>query len=333
MQIVCASADAPPKDLDIAVLPVRALTNHGRNIRFAGRLMRHVAGKFDIVAGFDALHGLDILYCANPPVRMLRARDRINPRKRAFLELERACFGPQSRTRLLLLSEAQRRDYDRRWHMDAARIALVPPTIERNRIVPQARRLAERDATRIAIGAAPHETVWLFVGSFPHTKGLDRVIEALPRCPDARLWCVGPAGAETTAFRAQAERLSVASRIAWLGVRDDIGALMVASDLLVHPSRLDVTGTVILEAIANALPVITTAVCGYAPHVAAANAGCVLGEPFVQDALVAALQNGTASVRDGWRINADRYAAVTDLTSGLDVAAEAIAATPPRSGR
>lgn len=333
VQIVCASADAPPGDLDIAVLPVRALTNHGRNLCFSVRLARHVAGSFDVVAGFDALQGLDILYCANPPVRMRGTLDRVNPRKRAFLELERACFGPQSRTRLLLLSEAQRADYDLRWHVDPSRVILIPPTIERARIVPRQSRSGLRAATRSALGLPSDQLVWLFVGSFPHTKGLDRAIEALTQFPDVRLLCVGPAAAETVAFRMQAERLGVASQIQWLGERDDIGALMAASDLLVHPARRDVTGTVILEAIANGLPVVTTAVCGYAAHVLAADAGCVVEEPFVQDAFVAALQDGTAPVRNSWRIAADRYADATDLTAGLDVAADAIATTPPRSRR
>ena len=55
---------------------------------------------------------------------------------------------------------------------------------------------------------------------------------------------------------------------------------MAAADLLVHPARYDTAGTVILEGIVNGLPVITTAACGYARHVEAANAGSVLKEPF-----------------------------------------------------
>ena len=46
-----------------------------------------------------------------------------------------------------------------------------------------------------------------------------------------------------------------------------------------HPGPLT-TGTVILEALVNGLPVITTSACGYAKHVRAAGAGIVLEEPF-----------------------------------------------------
>ena len=64
--------------------------------------------------------------------------------------------------------------------------------------------------------------------------------------------------------------LGLADRISFLGHREDIPELMAAADLLVHPARHDTTGTVILEAVVNGLPVITTSTCGYAHHVEAA---------------------------------------------------------------
>lgn len=325
VEIVCESADAPPDDLDVVVLANSAWTNHGRNTRFSRDLQRHVAKRFDVVAGFDALEGLDVLYCANPPTKTRGVLDRVNPRKRAQLHLEAACFGRESTTRLLLLSEPQRAAYDARWSLDLARVTLIPPTIERSRVVPDGKRGAERARMRAAIGVADDTPVWLFVGGFPKTKGLDRVIAAMNHFPDARLLCVGAQGEAVAQFRAQAKEAGVASRVSWLGARDDVPALMVASDVLVHPARLDVTGTVILEAIANGLPVIATAVGGYAPHIAESGAGRVLAEPFSLDEMVAALRGADASTREQWRSRADRYAASTDLYSGLDVAAAAIA--------
>lgn len=330
MQIVCASAEAPPADLDVKVLPVRALTNHGRNAAFSKRLAHHVAGRFDVVTGFDALEHLDALYCANPPVRIRGFLDRINPRKRGFLALERVCFGPDSRTHLMLLSDTQRADYDARWHLDPCRVTLIPPTIERARIFPDHDRARVRDETREALGASPEQATWLFVGAYPQTKGLDRLIDALPAFPHAQVWCAGPREADAAPFRAQAERLGVASRISWLGPRDDVPALMAAADLLVHPSRLDITGTVILEGIANGLPVIATSVCGYAPHIAAADAGRVIEMPFTPEALVAALSSSDKAMREKWQANAIHYAKTADLDSGLDVATSMIAATSPR---
>lgn len=327
VEIVCASADNPPTDIAVTVLPVRLLTNHGRNAQFSRQLARHVASRFDVVAGFDALENLEILYCANPPARLRGVLDRFTPRKRTLLRLEHACFGTDSRTQLLLLSDAQRAAYDARWHMDAGRITVIPPTIARERLLPPEQRGEFRDAVRRTLNIANDQTIWLFVGSFPQTKGLDRLIAALPFFADVLVLSVGQNESDAAIYRVQADRLGVASRLMWLGIRDDISALMAASDLLVHPARLDVTGTVILEAIGNGLPVITTAACGYASHVIAAGAGRVIDEPFAQEAFVAALRAGAdRATRASWQAGADRYSETTDLTSGLDVAARRIAA-------
>jgi UDP-glucose:(heptosyl)LPS alpha-1,3-glucosyltransferase len=100
---------------------------------------------------------------------------------------------------------------------------------------------------------------------------------------------------------------------------------MAAADLLVHPARLDTTGTVILEAIVNGLPVIATAVCGFSVHVSRADAGIVLPEPFQQRALADALAGAEDQVfRSHWTGNAIAYGADPELYRGLERAADAI---------
>jgi UDP-glucose:(heptosyl)LPS alpha-1,3-glucosyltransferase len=98
----------------------------------------------------------------------------------------------------------------------------------------------------------------------------------------------------------------------------------VASDLLLHPSRADVTGTVILEAMASGLPVITTEVCGYSEHVARAQAGIVLSEPFSAADLERALGTATLSRQIVWSTNALAYARRDELYTGLERAADLI---------
>ncbi|RAI26421.1 glycosyl transferase family 1, partial [Rhodoplanes serenus] len=124
-----------------------------------------------------------------------------------------------------------------------------------------------------------------------------------------------------------ARRLGVADRIRWLGHREDMPAVMAAADLLVHPARLDTTGTVILEAVVNGLPVIASAVCGYAPHVAAADAGLVLAEPFDPAAFAAALaQAADPDRRAAWSRHGAAYGACPDLYAGRERAADLIVA-------
>lgn len=326
--IFCRSRDGEFPDLTIVELPNIALTNHGRNIRFARHLSAAVKDRFDVVAGFNKMPGLDVLYCADPPAKQPRNLfDRINPRVMGMHRLESSCFGPQSDTQLLLLADPQRNDYQHIWSMTDTRVAVMPPTIERGRAQPALRGSEARAEMRSKLGLASSTLVWLFVAGFPDTKGFDRIVTALPAFPHVKVLCAGfdLVDPKLSRLAAQAAHLDVTQQIVSLGRREDIPALMAACDLLVHPSRLDITGTVILEAMVNGLPVIATALCGYAPHIAAADAGVVIPEPFVQRAFASALEQANdAARRARWGANAAAYGAVHDLYSGLDRAADAI---------
>jgi UDP-glucose:(heptosyl)LPS alpha-1,3-glucosyltransferase len=119
--------------------------------------------------------------------------------------------------------------------------------------------------------------------------------------------------------------MGLAARVSFLGHREDIPDLMAAADLLVHPARHDTTGTVILEAVVNGLPVVTTAACGYARHVAEAGAGVVIAEPFRMKALTAALRMAEdAALRSRWSAAAEQYSVQPSLYEGRTRAAEII---------
>ena len=133
--------------------------------------------------------------------------------------------------------------------------------------------------------------------------------------------------------RSQARKFNPNS-MRFLGFREDIPELMAAADLLVHPSRLDVTGQVILEAIVNGLPSVVTGVCGFAEHVERAGAGIVLPEPFSQadlDSAVARLRDpalaetmSQAGIRYGRAV-----APVTGLDQAADIIERGSATRPP----
>ena len=124
---------------------------------------------------------------------------------------------------------------------------------------------------------------------------------------------------------ALAKHLGCADRVTASGsVSDeDLGRLLLAADVLIHPARLDVTGTVILEALGAGLPVVVTENCGYSPHVDAAGAGAVVRREASPEELAAAASPSTTQ-RQAWSIAARDYVRRTDLTKGLDVAASII---------
>jgi UDP-glucose:(heptosyl)LPS alpha-1,3-glucosyltransferase len=319
-------------DLAVAVLPIRQSSNHRMLKEFAASLRWAAAlRQFDVLVGFDKLTHLDVLYCADPSIcfRMTQERFRfLMPRYRTYLALERATFEPGRRTKVLVLSHKQLSEYRDVWRTPSERLSLLPPTVSIARRRPEYRRNGVRGALRADFGFTRRDWVWIAIGVQPHTKGLDRTIRALREFPKAKLLVVGLVETSTRAIEAlaaRAKRLGVADRISFLGHREDIPDLMAAADLLVHPARHDTTGTVILEAIVNGLPVVTTSACGYAQHVTAAQAGLVIDEPFDSRAFAAALSGAEdAGRRSRWSASAEQYGAQPFLYEGRMRAADII---------
>lgn len=319
-------------DLAVAVLPIAQKTNHRRLEEFASSF-RWAASlqRFDLLVGFDKLTHLDVLYCADPSVycRMKKERFRfLIPRYRTYLALERATFGPDRKTKVLMLSHKQLNEYRDVWQTPPERLSLLPPTMANARRRPENRVNGVRTALRKELGLTARDWVWIAIGVQTHTKGLDRTIRALREFPNAKLVVVGLAETSSRAAKAmaaRAKRFGLADRITFVGHREDIPELMAAADLLVHPARLDTTGTVILEAVVNGLPVVTTSICGYARHVEAAEAGIVISTPFRHKAFVAALSAAQEPrQRNHWSVSAERYGMQPFLYDGRTRAAEMI---------
>jgi UDP-glucose:(heptosyl)LPS alpha-1,3-glucosyltransferase len=335
-------------DLAVVVLPIRQSTNHRMLEEFAASFRWAAAlQQFDLLVGFDKLTHLDVLYCADPSIHFRMTQERFRfliPRYRTLRALERATFEPGRRTKVLVLSHKQLDEYRDAWQTPPERLSLLPPTVSSARRRPEYRRNGVREAMRADFGFTPRDWVWVAIGVQPHTKGLDRTIRVLREFPAAKLLIVGLAETSTRAaeaLAARAKQTGLGDRISFLGHREDIPDLMAAADLLVHPARHDTTGTVILEAVVNGLPVVTTSACGYAEHVAAAEAGIVIEEPFESKAFVAALSSAEdAERRSRWSASAEQYGAQPFLYEGrtraaemiLTVAAERARRRPPAAG-
>lgn len=103
----------------------------------------------------------------------------------------------------------------------------------------------------------------LFIGRLVAYKGLDVLLKALERVPDVRLDIVG-SGPEGPRLKTLAQALAISDRIRWFGEYpdEDLPRRMADADLLVLPSVTteEMFGLVVLEAMASARPVVTTAV-------------------------------------------------------------------------
>ena len=327
------SGDGFVADLPVRILNVPSRTNHQRQRAFSDELKRVAAGKFDIIVGFDKLEGLDILYCSDGSMRARVIRNpllRLLPRYREYINLEKACFAPQLTNKIVLLSEPQLNEYWTSWATEQSRLTVLPPTLDTARCRPHYRIDGTREKYRASAGLSTDDWAWIAICVQPKTKGLDRTIRALRHFPKARLLIVGLNEWEEkcSKIRNLADRYAVTNRITWLGHREDVPELMAAADLFVHPARYDTTGTVILETIANGLPVVTTSTCGYAKHVSSANSGVVLQEPFRQRDFVRALSNARDPGQTmQWSKHGSDYGKRSSLYEGRACAAELIVAS------
>src|SRR5258707_511396 len=82
----------------------------------------------------------------------------------------------------------------------------------------------------------------------PHpNKGFDLLLDALAMTDELHLWIAGEGPLRDDLAR-QAERLGLGGRMRFLGLRDDVPALMATADFLVCPSLHEPLGNVVIEA-------------------------------------------------------------------------------------
>lgn len=116
-----------------------------------------------------------------------------------------------------------------------------------------------RDAVRGALGLPASAVVAIVVGELTSRKNAGLLIRALPGLGvDAPHVLIVGQGREEESWRELARTLGVADRVHFLGFRRDIPDLLAASDVLVHPARVEGFGYAVAEAMAAGLPVVAT---------------------------------------------------------------------------
>jgi glycosyltransferase involved in cell wall biosynthesis len=162
---------------------------------------------------------------------------------------------------MVAVSEDVRRFVVERTGVAPDRIRVIYNGIAPGARVPDDTRAALRQ--KLGIGAS--ERVVLVVGNLYPVKGHEYLLDALPEvlgaCPSTVVLLAGRGDRERS-LREQAARLGIDPRVRFLGLRDDVPALLAIADLFVQPSLSEGLSIAILEAMAAGKPVITTSVGG-----------------------------------------------------------------------
>jgi glycosyltransferase involved in cell wall biosynthesis len=101
----------------------------------------------------------------------------------------------------------------------------------------------------------------LALGRLHKSKALDVLLKATAKIPDLWLWVAGE-GPDRDDLMRLSKELGIESRVRFLGWRTDRTPLLRAADLCVFPSRYEPNGTVVVEAWAHNVPLVTAASAG-----------------------------------------------------------------------
>ncbi|MES2547979.1 MAG: glycosyltransferase family 4 protein [Pseudomonadota bacterium] len=279
-----------PADIQVHELPQKAWFNYQRYQQFIEASFAQInASQFDYVFGYNRMAGLDAHFAADPCFieRAHKQRNflyRLLPRFKWFAACEKAVFSADVVTEILAVSLTEKPHFQHWYGTQSERFHYIPPFLSPQRFVLQD-KTAMRAHLRDAFGFAANDFVFLLTGSGFAMKGLDRAISALAALPEnvrasTRLVAVGQDN--PSQFQKMAKKLGIANHVVISKGRPDIPQLMQGADVCIHPAYRENTGLVILEGMASGAPMLVTASCGYAHHVADADAGIVTASPFDQ---------------------------------------------------
>ncbi|GAB4260869.1 MAG: glycosyltransferase [Thermoleophilia bacterium] len=153
-----------------------------------------------------------------------------------------------------------------------------------------------RDRTRRELGLHPQEVVILFAGRLETVKNVPLLIRALHQLAlrgygDNAILLVAGAGSQEPILHELVRDLGVRrASVRFLGERDDMADLMAAADVVAIPSRWEGLPYLLLDAMANALPVVGASVGGLREAVEDGVSGRLV-EPNDAPAFAAALKD------------------------------------------
>lgn len=214
--------------------------------------------------------------------------------------------------RIIAVSEDTRRRFGGLgWPLE--RIAVVHNSVDLSRFA-----AALDPAVRRSLDDGSGRPIALVPARLHPQKGHRHLLEAAVGLPGVRFVCVGD-GELREALVRDAERLGVSDRVAFLGFREDMPALLRSCDLVVLPSLYEGLPLSLIEAMAAGRMVVATDIGGTRELVTHGETGILVppGDPgALREAITAALGGGAPAAG---LAAAGRDRAVTRFASGAMV--------------
>lgn len=198
------------------------------------------------------------------------------------------------------------------------------------------RRRGQAGAVRQALGMGTGLRVVGAIARLAEQKRLDRLIQAVAMLPEEVHGVIAGDGELRASLERVARESGVASRVHFLGHRDDVGDVLDALDVYVVCSDREGMSNSMLQALACGVPVVSTPVSGaeeaLAPFPDGAMPGAIVG--FEPGALAAALRDllSEPARLEGMRAAALRRAEEFDSERMLDAWEQVLSRPSPRRG-
>lgn len=212
-----------------------------------------------------------------------------SPRLLVYLALERARYVPQPQRCVVLTSSSLQAVMVRSYPAAAPAMRVITPGVA---AVAAPATVQEQRAARAYLSLPEAGNCVLMVGNDYRKKGLPTLLAALRHLPvDAYLAVVGNA-AQIPAFADEVQALGLAQRVFFLGALSDINLAYRAASVLAHATLEDTFAMVVLEAMAQGLPVIVSAApyCGIASLLVHEQQALIVSDPHDGPAWTQALQ-------------------------------------------
>ena len=310
VEIVCMDWDGShPKEKNISVKIIQSnyFFNYRRYLEFKNKVSQYIENKTDFISiSFSKISGFDFYYAADSCFASKNKNflKNLSPRYQFFHKEEFQIFNRTSKTKILSISKKEGDIYKSIYKTPDNKFIFIPPYIDKNFFIDS----YTKSTSSINRYFNKNKKLLIFIGSGFKTKGLDRAIIAFSSLPEKirNIFNFAIFGKDKEKiYRRLIARYGLEDSIKIFHGHDNVPQLMREAYVLIHPARYENTGLILIEALSQNLPIITTDNCGYSSYVQEDKKSIVLDSPFSQQELNLSLKRILSKINRSNKINAD----------------------------
>jgi len=289
VEILCMDWDGTypkEKNISVKIMKSKYCFNYKRYLEFKNKVAQYIEDQTNILSiSFSKISGFDFYYAADSCFASKNKNffKNLSPRYQFFHKEEYQIFNPKSKTKILSISKKENEIYKSIYKTPDNKFIFIPPYIDKKFFIESKNKFFFSSKY-----FKNNNKLLIFIGSGFKTKGLDRAIIAFSSLPlkirkNFNFAIFGKDNEKK--YRKIIARYGLEDSINIFHGHDNVPLLMREATALIHPARYENTGLILIEALSQNLPIITTDNCGYSSYVENDKKSIVLNSPFSQQEL------------------------------------------------